>query len=246
MPYWNDPGVNYDDTLIRFNESRIYAEDLNQKGNWKLKTKFDVVLDLRGLSGPQLSQRAKNVAAGIVNKPVFASLVPKITAINELITSVDSFETIEAAKEPAHSNAVAVCDDADHKPAAVPKVIAHDVGSTAATEAQIISAKLRVKGKPTPKPVHGQVTSVVHSFGDDEGEHDASWDGVSEADWYQSRWTSDDPNSATANWHVLSTTKKSSLGLTALPSGQKIWFQVQAANARGEGPWSDPASKRVP
>jgi hypothetical protein len=120
-----------------------------------LKTKFDVVLDLRGLSGPQLSQRAKNVAAGIAHGPVFASLAPKITATNELITSGDSFETQKAAKEPAHSNAVAVCDHADHKPAAVPKVIARDVGTTEATEAQIISAKLEQ---------HRQQASAVRIF----------------------------------------------------------------------------------
>ncbi|HBJ86911.1 MAG TPA: hypothetical protein DDZ88_24240 [Verrucomicrobiales bacterium] len=47
-------------------------------------------------------------------------------------------------------------------------------------------------------------------------------------------------NIAAANWRMLSTVKKSSLNLTGLSSGQKIWFQVQAANARGQGPWSDP------
>lgn len=244
MPYWDEPGVKFDDPLVRYDDPRTYAEVLKQEG--KMKTKFDVVLDLRGLSGPQLSQRAKNISAGIANEPVFASLAPKIAALDALIASADDLQTLKAAKESAYTNAVAACDEADDKIAAALKVIASDVGTTADTEAQIVSAKLRVKGKPTPKPVPGQVTNVVLSFGDDEGELDASWDGVSAADWYQSRWTSDDPNSATANWHVLSTTKKSSLGLTALPSGQKIWFQVQAANARGEGPWSDPASKRVP
>lgn len=244
MPYWDEPGVRYDDPLVRFDDPRTYAEVLNQEK--KITTMFDIVLDLRGLTGPELIQRAKNIAAGVTGEAVFAPLAADVTALNTIITSAEALQAAKATKEAAYRNAVAACEDSDDEIAAALKVIGSKVGTTATTEAQITAAKLRVKGKPAPKPVPGQVSNVVLSFGDDEGELDASWDGVDAADWYQSRWTTDDPSSPTANWRMLSTVKKSSLNLTGLPSGQKIWFQVQAANARGQGPWSDPASKRVP
>jgi hypothetical protein len=237
MPNWDEPGVRYDDR-------RTYDEVLNQEK--KITTMFDIVLDVRGLTGPELIQRAKNIAAGVTSEAVFALLAADVTALNTMITSAEALQAAKATREAAYRNAVAACDDSDDEIAAALKVIGSKVGTTATTEAQITAAKLRVKGKPAPKPVPGQVSNVVLSFGDEEGELDASWDGVDAADWYQSRWTADDPSSPTAKWHMLSTVKKSSLNLSALPSGQKVWFQVQAANARGQGPWSDPACKRVP
>jgi hypothetical protein len=47
-------------------------------------------------------------------------------------------------------------------------------------------------------------------------------------------------------WQFANTSKKSRFDLSSLPTGQKVWVQLRACNARGKSPWSDPACKRVP
>jgi hypothetical protein len=60
------------------------------------------------------------------------------------------------------------------------------------------------------------------------------------------RYTTTDPNAPGVVWQFAGTSKKSHFDLEDLPTGQKVWVQVRACNARGKSPWSDPACKRVP
>jgi hypothetical protein len=63
---------------------------------------------------------------------------------------------------------------------------------------------------------------------------------------YEMRYTTTDPNAPGVVWQFAGTSKKSHFDLEDLPTGQKVWVQVRACNARGKSPWSDPACKRVP
>ncbi|MCB1089587.1 MAG: fibronectin type III domain-containing protein, partial [Verrucomicrobiae bacterium] len=65
-------------------------------------------------------------------------------------------------------------------------------------------------------------------------------------EYYEIRFTTGDPGAPGTAWTLHSTSKKSVFELDGLPSGQMVWVQVRAINARGRSPWSDPACKRVP
>jgi hypothetical protein len=50
---------------------------------------------------------------------------------------------------------------------------------------------------------------------------------------------------ATRGWKQVAISIRQSCTVTGLKSGQKYWFRVSAANAHGQGPWSQPVSARV-
>ena len=63
---------------------------------------------------------------------------------------------------------------------------------------------------------------------------------------YEQRWTTGGPKAPGTTWTAGETSKNSIFELQNLPTGQKVWVQIRACNARGKSPWSDPASVRVP
>lgn len=94
---------------------------------------------------------------------------------------------------------------------------------------------MRVKGKPAPKPIPDKPTGLEVTGGDEEGEVSGQCNGQPGiVDYYEQRWTTGE------------TSKKSSLELKPLPTGQKVWVQTRAMTARGKSAWSDPACTRVP
>jgi hypothetical protein len=146
MPNWDEPGVRYDDR-------RTYDEVLNQEK--KITTMFDIVLDVRGLTGPELIQRAKNIAAGVTSEAVFAPLAADVTALNTLITSAEALQAAKATREAAYRNAVAACDDSDDEIAAALKVIGSKVGPLPRLRRRSLlpSCELKVSPPPNPCPV---------------------------------------------------------------------------------------------
>jgi hypothetical protein len=90
-------------------------------------------------------------------------------------------------------------------------------------------------------------TGLELTVGDAEGELSGQCDGQpGVVDYYEIRFTTGDPNAASPGWQFADTSRKSRFDLAGLPTGQKVWVQLRACNARGKSPWSDPASKRVP
>src|SRR5437762_381403 len=76
MPYYDEPNLRYDDPLVKYDDPRTYQEILNAQN----KLMFDVVLDTKGLTIPDLIQRAKDIKAGIAGNAVFTTLSTKLTA----------------------------------------------------------------------------------------------------------------------------------------------------------------------
>lgn len=208
---------------------------------------FEVVLDLRNLSIPELIQRLRAMRAGIAGQAVFAELAAKLTALDALIDTLVAKQTAVETAQAAVPLAVAERDVAEDAAIAAANVLGEDIGRIATNEGQVSATTLRVKNAPGPKPVPARPTGLELTVGDDEGELSGQCDGQPGiVEVYEIFYTTTDPNSATPDWKFITTSQKSRFDLTGLPSGEKVWVRLRARNARGESPWSDPACKRVP
>jgi hypothetical protein len=208
---------------------------------------FDVVLDIRDLSIPDLIQRLRAIHAGVAGKAVFSSLAPQLTALDGLIDALEASQTNLETKQAAIPPATEARDEA--KAAAIDSVngIASKVGEIATSEGDVTATTMRVKSAPGPKPVPSRPVGLELTAGDEEGELSGQCEGQpGVVDYYEIFYTTIDPNSANPDWKFVSTSKKSRFDLENLPSGEKVWVRLRARNARGESPWSDPACKRVP
>ncbi|HLG34960.1 MAG TPA: hypothetical protein VI757_08785 [Bacteroidia bacterium] len=98
----------------------------------------------------------------------------------------------------------------------------------------------------TPSPV-GELPRVINlslSHGDNPGEVDAHWNSVKKRANYTVQSTADPIGSAP--WATKNTPTKSSVTITGLVSGTKVWVQVCANGTAGAAPFSDPAVIVVP
>jgi hypothetical protein len=242
-PYYDEPNVRFDDPLVRYDDPRTYQEILNSLK----KPMFDVILDLNHLSAPEFIQRAKNIKAGIASEAAFATLGTELTALGTEITTLETRQTAQQAGKTALGT---LTDDRDDALEAVRNrlnSLGPKVGELATTVAQVEAAQLRVRTPAGPKPIPHQPTGLELTAGDEEGELSGQCEGQpGVVDYYEIRYTTGDPNGANPGWQFAATSKKSRFDLSDLPTGQKVWVQLRACNARGKSPWSDPASKRVP
>jgi len=103
------------------------------------------------------------------------------------------------------------------------------------------------KGTPTgPLP---QVSGVELDYGDSTGELKAGWDRMIDALNFTVRAYSDiaNPDGSVVKEYITGKIGKKQTTLSGLPSGQIIFVRVRAnGGSTGQGPWSDPAEKRVP
>jgi hypothetical protein len=90
-----------------------------------------------------------------------------------------------------------------------------------------------------------QVLNLVVSAGDNDGTLDCGWDPTKGAGSYEVQ-VSVDPVTSTS-WAFKDVSNISTLTLTGLTSGSKMWVRTRAIGAgNNKGPWSDPATKTVP
>ncbi len=244
MPQFDDPLVTWDDPLVKYDDPRTYQEILNAQPQ---HTMFEVVLDIKGLSVPDLISRIESIVAATTGKPAFATLAAQLTSLTGKVDTLRSRQNVLRDAE----NAVTLATDARDaaKKAATDELmeLATEIGKLAPTEADVESTLLRVKDKPVPKEAPSTPTGLELKMGDNDGELSGQCEGQPGiADYYEIQFTTSDPLSAAPTWHFADTSKKSRFELTGLPSGQKIWVRLRACNARGKSSWSDPACKRVP
>ena len=244
MPRWGEIGLTWDNPLFRYDDPRSVEEILNTQHK---KPMFDVVLEITGLPVATLIQRAKDIRSGIAGEAVYSSLSAKLTALDGLIATLEGLQTDQTAAKTAFINATAARDAGVADVTASLNELSTDVGNLATTEAEVNAAEMRLKGKPVPKPIPDTPTGLELSFGDNSGELSGQCNGQPRVvDYYEIQYTANDPFLATTTWTFADTSKKSNFDLAGLPSGQKIWVQLRACNARGKSNWSDPACKRVP
>ena len=208
---------------------------------------FDVVLDLKDLSIPDLIIRATNIATGVTGQAAFASLAAQVTAIQTKIAALQTATTAAAAAKEAYTASITTQEHAESDLRTALSALAKSMGTTATTQQQVEQAGARLKSTPASRPVPAIPQNLAVTQGDEDGEVTGQCDGQpGMVDYYDIRVTTGDPNSATPGWQVADSSKKSSFELKGMPTGALLWVQVRAANASGKSAWSDPARVRVP
>ena len=117
-----------------------------------------------------------------------------------------------------------------------------DAAKLASTRFELLDANV----SNAPKAVT-EAMNLVLTAGDHEGEVDASWTPVPGARAYETQIAHTPMDPAAWKPYQFAQTR-ASLILTGQPSGQRIWVRVRALAAGHQlpGPWSDPATVRVP
>ena len=247
MPYYDEPGLRWDDPLVRRDDPRTYQEILNQQAS---KPMFNVAVGISTLTIPQLIDRANAIRAGIAAQPVFASLAPKLTALDALIATLVARQTAIATAQAAAKNAVTVRDTAATSVTNALNSLGVSVGQLAVTADDVNATTMHVAGAATPKPQAPPAApaNLSLTIGDHPGAISGHCNGQpgKTVDYYEIRATTTDPNAPTTAWPYTETSTKSSFDMEGLPSGQMIWAEMRACNSHGKSPWSDPATIRVP
>jgi hypothetical protein len=246
MPKFDEPNVRLDDPLIRFDDPRTYQEILNQQLHPAM---FKVAVDISNITPLKLIDRATAISAGTAGRAVFASLEPKLAALNTLIGTF-------APKQAAIATTAAIAKTAvTQRDAVVTAIIAAvneigiEVGKLATSEEDVTATTMHVVGSkpPAPKVAPDKPDGLAITVGDHPGAisgHCHGQPGI--VDYWEIRLTTTDPTAPTTTWPFNETSPKSSFEMDGLPSGQIVWGEMRACNNHGKSPWSDPASVRVP
>ncbi len=247
MPFYDEIGATWDHPLIRFDDPRTLQEVLNDPTNTP-KPMFDVVLELRGLSVPDLLTRLRAVSSATAAEPAFASLSPQITALNAKLDTLEARLTDQTTAANAATLATAALNSAEVEAIQSANILGAKIGETATTEAEVEATLLRVKRNDnTPRPVPNTPPAPELKIGDEEGELSGDSEGQPGiVDYYEIQTTTSNPAGDNPNWQLVETSKRSNFTLTGLPPGQVIWVRQRAVNTTGKSPWSPPAWKRVP
>ena len=203
-----------------------------------------------GLDTLSLEQRAalgKTIQAALIKyATTFPNPEPTPAELGALVSDVETATLNYKAAVETAKNLLAVRDQKDAALCVGLTAIASFADSVAKGDPAIITLLgLGVKGRGAPIGPMPQVLNLVLTAGDHDGTLDAMWDPIYGAKSYEV-WISADPMSE-SSWKFARTVGKSSVILTGLTSGSKVWVRVRAIGAApGEGPWSDPATKVVP
>jgi hypothetical protein len=109
------------------------------------------------------------------------------------------------------------------------------------TEANMIAAGLPVQSRKTPTGVPGQPTDFHAEPGGNEGEVELWW----KRPLRRCAFTIAMHAEGETEWKAIATSAATSYLIERLKPGVKYWFRVNASNAHGPGPWSNPVAARA-
>ena len=115
--------------------------------------------------------------------------------------------------------------------------------ATAGDAEGIESAGFGVRSPRTPPQPLPAPTRVVANTNEKPGYTELSWEPVSGAKSYVVQ-ISPDPI-APGSWTFASTCTASRIEVNGADAGKRHWYRVSAVNGKGQGPWSEPASRPV-
>jgi len=201
-------------------------------------------LNFRGLSIRAKITKVRQVIASLTGNPNFPNPHPPLADITALADAIESKANEADATDQLRKTQTAELGALEDQLDAAMIQAASYVDSVAAgDEAKIQSAGLDTRAsatattEPPPAPSALDVT-----FGDRDGELDASWDTVSGAKSYVIETSEDQPNA----FKHFAVSTKSKFTLSGLESGKRYWIRVAAINSVGQSGWSDPATKIAP
>lgn len=237
MPLWDDANEPFWDT------SPDDLWDSEPQPTPTHKTMFDVNLNLKNINPGKMVERLRATVIALTGNAAFTTPDPALAA---LTAQADLLAGKITDRDAAKATAKALTQEVDDLLEAAKnkyKQLGDYVGRTATTEAQVQSAIMAVKAKPTAKPVPDRVEGLELTPTDNDGELDAQWDADEDASGFdvETTLTPEDASS----WHHHCTCTDSRERLSGLPSGARVWVRVRARNSSGVGAWSDVAMRRT-
>ena len=235
--------ANYDTSGVYFDIGLHY--DALFPPQPKNKRMAKVKLSLNKLTPDEILALTNQIITAMTGNANFTTPNPSLASVTTLKNTAT---TKVAAQKAAQLAALQATNDRDVALNALTTalgLLALNVESTSGGDAvKIQSAGMTVKSPATPQTVPTQVLNLAVSNSDNEGELDAQWDPVRSAKTYQVQ-ISPDPITTTS-WRDVTPSSVSKTVIEGLTSGTRIWVRVRAINKKGQGPWSDPATKIVP
>jgi hypothetical protein len=110
--------------------------------------------------------------------------------------------------------------------------------------AMLSLSTLPLAGEPVPSTVPAQISNLSVTAGDMAGTLDVQHDPEGNSTIYETEVTTVDP--VNGPWVRQPSSNSSSRSVGGLTSGQRAWVRVRGHGSKGDGPWSDPATKIVP
>ena len=206
--------------------------------NWASQSNADLIASAKII----VENNAANADIPAPNAPYTAVTIsyPAFVAQNDRVLDLET--QLKAARDARDAGKETLVGD-------LCTYASHGEAATSADLAKLHAAGFEIAGAQGFKPAAqaAQALNLVLTIGDNDGELDAHWDAVPNARLYQLQ-TSANPTDATLWKDYGVPQSRSSIVLSGLQSGVKIWVRVRSLGA-GEhpaGPWSDPAVRSVP
>ena len=170
------------------------------------------------------------------------TLASGTTAKNNLTTGINDYDTTAALLKTK----LATRDAAE---AAVDAWLTQEAlyaeNVTSGDKVKLESGGFSIRADAAPVGPMTQVLNLVVTAGDNDGSLDCGWDPTRGAGSYEVQVSVDPVTSS--SWAFKDVSNISTVTLTGLTSGARIWVRVRAIGAgNNKGPWSDPAVKTVP
>ncbi len=171
-----------------------------------------------------------------------ATIADQVTAHDEAKTASEAYE---AAKAALGALKTARDEKADALRAQMAVTQAKAQAESKGEPGPLQAAGYQIASDtPAPSAPLGQPQNLAVTAGDADASLDVSCDPPSGAKTFEWQITTADP--VAGPYVTVKQTTASSATLTGLTSGQRVWVRVRAIGTKGEGPWSDPATKIVP
>jgi hypothetical protein len=236
--FYDDPAVHYDAPGVYYDG---FLPPIPKKGRMP-----DIALNLSKMSVEEVLQFATTLHTGMVAQAAtFTTPNPSPAAFQTLLTDAT---TANNGYEAGKASTASLLGTRDVKIDALKggiKQWSFYTQNTSPDPTKWQAVGFSLKGQSVPVGPLGQVLNLVITAGDNEGTLDAAWDPLKGANSYEVQ-ISVDPVSPTS-WQPKLTAGKSTVTITGLTSGARMWVKVRGVGANNSlGVWSDPAVKTVP
>lgn len=204
-----------------------------------------VRLRLSRLSVPELLERAQQIVSAMTGNPDFPTPNPPLASVTAAADDLDKANnTANTARMESKAKTVLANEQADKLRGMLTNLGSYVENIANGKDAVINGAGMDVKAPASAGAVPGVVTGLEATTGDNDGEIDLSWNSIDGISSYVVERSLKPPPDAA--WQHQGAVTKSRTTANGLASGTRYWFRVAAVGAKGQGGWSDIASRIAP
>lgn len=204
-----------------------------------------VKLTLRGLSIPEKTAKARQIATAMTGNPDFPNPQPALTAV---ITAADEVDAAYAEQQTAKQIAVTKTNilnqRSDDLEALLRQIAGYVESISGDNEKMILGAGFATRSTVLSTPDMTPPAALEAAVGSHDGEMILRWTKVRGAKSYVIERSLDPPTAT--SWEHAGVSLKVGATVDGLKSGTRYWFRVAAVTSAGQSGWSDPATKIAP